>query len=209
MFNTEIVVHPKLQHIALLTGNLTILLEWYGKVLGMRIVHQSDNTTGATEEGVPRVRAAFVSNDEISHRIAILEVPGLTEDPERARHHRIQHFAFEFGTLDDLLGSYVRLKALGIIPAFCVDEGPQTSFYYEDPDRNLVEINVSNYSDRWAALEHMETSPDFARRPLGVYVDPDKLIVAREAGAAPWDMHKRAWSGEFAQGKPFDPTTLL
>jgi hypothetical protein len=40
----------------------------------------------------------------------------------------LQHVAFEFGTLDELLGSYARLKALGIVPQFSVDEGPQTGF---------------------------------------------------------------------------------
>ena len=31
--NTEIIIHPKLQHCGLTTGNLTAMLEWYGKVL--------------------------------------------------------------------------------------------------------------------------------------------------------------------------------
>ena len=44
-------------------------------------------------------------------------MPGLTDDPERIRHHRLQHIAFEFRTLDELLGTYVRLKASGIVPA--------------------------------------------------------------------------------------------
>jgi hypothetical protein len=49
--------------------------------------------------------------------VAIIEMPGLTDDPERIRHHRFQHIAFELRTLDELLGPYVRLKASGIVPA--------------------------------------------------------------------------------------------
>src|ERR1700693_2829449 len=77
------------------------------------------------------------------------------------------------------------------------------------PDGNSIEINVCNYSERWAAIEHMQTSADFDRRPLGVFVDPDKMIVAREAGATPWELHKRAWQGEFAPAGQFDPSKLL
>ena len=101
------------------------------------------------------------------------------------------------------------LKALGIVPQFSVDEGAQTGFYYQDPDGNSIEINVCNYSERWAAIEHMQTSADFDRRPLGVFVDPDKMIVAREAGTTPWELHKRAWQGEFVPAGQFDPSKLL
>jgi hypothetical protein len=34
------------------------------------------------------------------------------------------------------------------------------------------------------AIEHMQTSPDFARRPLRINVDHDKLVPA-EAGRPP------------------------
>ena len=151
---------------------------------------------------LPASKAAFISNDEISHRVAVIEVPGLTADPERSKHRRLQHVAFEFGTLDELLGSYARLKTLGIVPQFSVDEGPQTGFYYEDPDGNSVEINVCNYPERWAAIEHMQTSPDFNRRPLGVYVDPDKMIAAREAGAHAVGTAPASLAGRVRAGEP-------
>jgi catechol 2,3-dioxygenase len=210
MINTDVIVHPKLQHVGVLTGDLPRLVDWYHKVLGMRCIHESINPTNAPADSpLARLKAAFISNDEISHRFAVIEVPGLTADPDRSKHQRLQHVAFEFGTIDELLGSYARLKALGIVPQFSVDEGAQTGFYYEDPDGNSIEINVCNYSERWAAIEHMQTSADFDRRPLGVFVDPDKMIVAREAGATPWELHKRAWQGEFAPAGKFDPSKLL
>ncbi len=60
-----------------------------------------------------------------------------------------------------------------------------------------------------ASCEHMKTSPSFAARPMGVYVDPDKMIAARKAGASRWDLHERAFAGEFAPPKPYDPRALL
>jgi hypothetical protein len=35
-----------------------------------------------------------------------------------------------------------------------------------------------------------------AARPMGVYVDPDKMIAARKAGASPWELQERAFVGE-------------
>lgn len=206
MLNTEAIIHPKLHHCGLITGNLERSLQWYRTVLGMRPVHQSDTPTGAPANG-PHPRAAFVSNDEMSHRIAIIELPDVEQDAQaaqksRARYPRLQHIAFEYQTLDDLLGTYVRLREQGIVPVYPVDEGAQTAFYYVDPDRNGVELNVNNYTDRWAAIEHMQTIREFSKRPLGVEIDPDKLVEARLAGATPWDIHKRAWTGEFAPAVP-------
>src|SRR5271157_1751133 len=185
MLNTEITIHPKLQHAGLITGKLAAMIDWYKTVLGMRLIYQSNAPTGSAD---PSVKAAWLSNDEANHRIAIVEIPGLTVDPEKSRHHRMHHMAFEYRILDELLGSYLRLKGLGIAPVLSVDEGSQTAFYYFDPDRNVVELNTSNYGDTWTSIEHIQTSPDFARRPVGVGVDPDKMIAAREAGARPWDL---------------------
>jgi hypothetical protein len=97
-----------------------------------------------------------------------------------------------------LLGTYARLKEQNIRPVLCTDSGAQTAIYYEDPDRNSVELNVDNYGDSLTSTEHLRTSPEFAKNPMGKYVDPDKAIAAREAGASPWELHERAWTGEFA-----------
>ena len=48
-----------------------------------------------------------------------------------------------------------------------------------------------------------------ADRPRRVFVDPDKMLAARQAGASPWELHERAFAGEFAPAKPYDPRALL
>jgi catechol 2,3-dioxygenase len=209
MLNTETIIHPKLQHLGLTTGSLQPLLDWYKTVLGMRLIYLSENPIGAPAESTPSIKAVWLSNDEANHASRVFEISGLVADPERPRHQRLQHVAFAYSTLDDLLGTYVRLKALGILPAISVDEGSQTAFYYEDPDRNSVELNVSNYAETWASIEHIQNSPEFACRPLGVDIDPEKLVAAYETGASPWELHKRAWNGDFAPAQPYDPKVLL
>jgi catechol 2,3-dioxygenase len=205
--NTEIVVHPRLQHFGLTTANLETMLEWYQKVLGMTVNHRSAAPTGAQKE--PLLSAAWLSNDEVNHRIALVELPGLVVDPIKSQHSRLQHVAFEYRTIDELLGTYARLKGLGIHPVLAADQGLQTAFYYSDPDQNSVELNVNNYGNEWTATEHIKTSPSFATRPMGSYVDPDKMIAARQAGVFLWELHERAFAGEFAPPRPYDPRVLL
>jgi len=206
--NTVTIIHPRLQHLGMTTSNIDAMLTWYRKVLGMDLVHRTGSATAEHKEGQV-LKAAWVTNDEANHRLAFVELPGLDSDPDRARHRRLQHFAFEYRNLDDLLGTYMRLKEQRILPVLCTDAGAQTALYYEDPDHNSVEFNVDNYGDSWTSGEHLRNSPEFAKNPMGVYIDPDKMIAARKVGASPWALHERAWAGEFAPAKPYDPRVLL
>jgi hypothetical protein len=52
----------------------------------------------------------------------------------------------KYGSFDDLMLSFARLKDLGIEPEFCLNHGVATSFYYADPDQNLVELQVDNFT---------------------------------------------------------------
>ena len=81
--------------------------------------------------------------------------------------------------------------------------------FQADPDQNSIELNVNNYGNEWTATEHMKTASSLAERPRRVQVDPDKMIAVRKAGASPWELHERAFAGEFAPTKPYDPRTLL
>jgi catechol-2,3-dioxygenase len=125
------VIHPTLHHFGLTTGNLQGMKDWYATVLGMVPTHETAAPDGAT--ALPPMQASWVTNDGANHRIAIMALPGLTADPERARHPRLQHVAFEYPTIDDLLATYARLKSLGIEPVLTADHGVATAFYYEDP----------------------------------------------------------------------------
>ncbi len=203
--NTEVTVHPKLHHYGLTTANLDAMIDWYRKVLGMTVNHRSawggPRSAGprGPQCGPPFSAVAFVSNDEVNHRLVFFEVPGVVADPDKSRHARLQHVAFEYRTLDDLLGTYVRLKSLGMLPVMAMDQGLQTSIYYTDPDQNIVELDVNNYRDEWTATEHIRTEP-----PVMAFVDPDKMVAARKAGTSPWEAHERAVAGEFAPTERFD-----
>ncbi|GAA4972770.1 catechol 2,3-dioxygenase-like lactoylglutathione lyase family enzyme [Nonomuraea thailandensis] len=101
--NTETIVHPRLHHLGITTSNIDAMVNWYRLVVGMDLVHRTDSATAGTDEAAV-MKSAWVTNDEANHRLAFVQVPGLSEDPDKARHHRVQHFAFAYNTLDELLG---------------------------------------------------------------------------------------------------------
>ncbi len=194
--NTEIIIHPKLQHVGLTTPNLDAMLDWYRKTLGMTVNYRM----AVPPNRAPFTAVAFASNDEINHRMSFFEVPGASIDSHRSRHARVQHIAFAYETLDDLLGTYVRLKNLGMMPMWAADQSFQTAIYYEDPDKNILELNVDNFTNTWAVIEQLKNLPP----QLHVFIDLEKLIAARKAGASSWETHQRGFAGEFVPAKPYD-----
>jgi hypothetical protein len=118
----------------------------------------------------------------------------------------MHHCAFEYGTIQQLVAAYVRLRDEGIVPHLVIDHGMTVSFYYLDPDGNSVELQCDSHGDWESSTTWMTTSPDFAANPLGVFVDPDKLAAACEDAAATLaDLHERAYAGEFLPESPMDP----
>ena len=182
---------PVLHHVNLKTTRPAEMAEWYGKVVGMESNHTAEV-------------GAWLTNDDANHRLALLSVPGLSDDPDKIAHAGIHHFAFEFGSLDELLGTYAFLKEDGIVPHACLDHGMTTSLYYVDPDGNSVELQYDNFGDWGRSSEFMRSAPEFAADPIGTSFDPDQLLEARREGVSPEEIHRRAYAGEFATGMPLD-----
>jgi catechol-2,3-dioxygenase len=195
------IIRPTLHHFGLATANLEAMVDWYAKVLGMAPNHRSRAPTGA--QSVSGWRIAWVSNDQANHRIAIMALSGLSDDAQRSRHKGLHHVAFEYVSIDELLTTYARLKDLEIEPVRAADHGATTSFYYEDPDRNSIELMVDNFGDGEQSSAFMRTSPAFATNPMGTDVDPDQMIAARAAGMPVAELHERAYAGKFCSANGF------
>lgn len=155
----------QLAHVVRRTARLDELVQWYRTVLGAEVVHA---------DGM----LAFLTYDDEHHRLAIVAIPGLPEQPELAA--GTDHIAFAYADLGDLLYTYRRLRAAGIEPYWCIHHGPTVSFYYKDPDRSRVELQVDAMPT--AATTAWMRSGAFAANPIGVIVDPDDLLVRYEAG---------------------------
>jgi catechol 2,3-dioxygenase len=181
---------PALHHVNLKTARLAEMIDWYGLVVGMRATYEFEG-------------GAWLSNDDANHRLALLSTPLVRDDPEKLVHAGIHHTAFEYPTVADLLGTYVRLKASGVLPHSVLDHGMTLSFYYPDPDGNSVELQVDVFGD-WSRSTEFMHGDRFAMDPIGTYVDPERLVEAWSEGVEPEELHRRAYGGEFAPAEPQD-----
>jgi catechol 2,3-dioxygenase len=173
-----------LHHVNLKTTRLQEMIDWYANAIGTEVVFQNPV-------------AAWLSNDRANHRLALLAFPGLEDDPGKQRHTGFHHSAYEYGSFAELIGTFARLRAAGITPYACLDHGMTISLYYRDPDQNLVELQVDLFGSWDESKEWMQTSPEFAANPIGVFFDPDRLLEAHDAGADLAEIHRRAYAGEY------------
>jgi catechol 2,3-dioxygenase len=179
------VIKPTLHHVTFKTTRLQEMVDWYRAVIGVEVQFQDANN-------------AWTTNDGANHRIAFLAVPGLSDDPDKVSHNGMHHSAFEYASFSDLMASYERLKAQSILPAISVEHGLTTSLYYKDPEGNFVELQSDNFGDWAKSSAWMRTSPGFAKNPIGVFFDPDKVSRAFSEGQSFAELRAAIRAGEFA-----------
>ncbi|MGJ7511534.1 VOC family protein [Variovorax sp. GT1P44] len=88
----------------------------------------------------------------------------------------LHHMQLRDASLVTMAERYRRLKVLRIEPFRTVDHGPTLSFYYHDPDRNVVEIAASKHESVEAYLAAL-ARPEFKRNPSGYPVDADAVTA--------------------------------
>lgn len=156
----------RLAHFVLRSRHFDASKAWYQTVLGCRPVFENP-------------LACFMTYDEEHHRVAILNAAGAPEPAYGAA--GVDHIAFTFEGLGELLGTYRRLKGDGIEPYWSINHGPTTSLYYRDPDGNQIELQIDNFhtpEDFQAFLD----GGSYQQNPIGVEFDADKLAERFEAG---------------------------
>jgi len=154
-----------LAHVVLRTNNFRPMVDYYVDFLGGRVAYQNEYL-------------AFLTYDHEHHRIAILQVPGTGNKVVGSS--GLEHIAFTFDTLDDLVLAYQQRKCLGMLPRWCINHGPTTSMYYQDPDGNEIETQVDNFDSVQETDEYMR-SKEFGENPIGVEYRPEDLIERLEA----------------------------
>jgi catechol 2,3-dioxygenase-like lactoylglutathione lyase family enzyme len=183
---TEPVSPYKFAHAVLRTAHLDESIRYYQLLLNARVHAQRPFFAGMTY-------------DEEHHRLALIAVPataavdnGTVGVPVAdangadlapvafAAAPGLEHLAFTFESLAALLGTYVRVKAAGIKPAYCINHGPTISLYYADPDGHKTELQIDTMSMELA--NEYAQSDVFASNPLGWPFDPDQLVQRFQAG---------------------------
>ncbi|KAI1137302.1 Glyoxalase/Bleomycin resistance protein/Dihydroxybiphenyl dioxygenase [Hypoxylon sp. FL0543] len=169
----------RMAHVVLRTPRYRPMVEFYKTLLGAHVVAETPNL-------------AFITYDDEHHRIAIAAIPGCGDKIRNSA--GLEHIAFSFETLNDLAAAYLQRKARGILPVWCVNHGPTTSMYYQDPDGNVIETQVDNFETAEEATEYM-MSPEMAENPFGVDFDPEELVRRLASGEPDAEIKKRPKSG--------------
>src|SRR5712671_3675594 len=135
-------VSPSLfAHFVLRTSNRDPLRDWYLKVLNARQVFENEYIS-------------FITYDDEHHRVAFVLAPGLKKAPDDS--WGLAHVAYTLADLGQLLSTYRRLKADGIVPVRAINHGPTVSMYYKDPDSNQVELQVDAFRTKQEAADYFD-----------------------------------------------------
>lgn len=158
----------KLAHIVLRTTpeNVEPMAAWYRNVLEAEVIF-----------GNPIIQ--FLTYDQEHHRIAVVGLPGISARAPNTV--GVDHIAFTYASLPDLIHTYERLKAEGIAPAICLHHGATVSMYFLDPDRNQVELQIDVFETLDEANTFLESGL-FQQNPIGVLFDPEDLARRFHAG---------------------------
>ena len=160
----------KFAHVVYSTRRFEEMVNWYQEVFEAKVVYQNP-------------ALAFLTYDDEHHRFAFANLsvlsPGSPEVKTRDN-AGVNHVAYTYANLGDLLGTYERLKRMGITPYWRVHHGVTLSFYYQDPDGNRMEFQVDACSVE-EANAYMQTDA-FAANPIGVEIDPEALLARYRSG---------------------------
>lgn len=163
-------------HYVLRTNRMEELTRWYCNLLDAHVVFTNGKIT-------------FITYDEEHHRVALVATEEFAEKP---LHTQVGffHSAFAYDSLGALLENFERVRALGILPTRCINHGPTLSFYYRDPDRNDVELQVDAFGTSEEATAFMQ-GEHFARNPIGVLLDADELVQRHRDGVPDAELLRR------------------
>lgn len=162
----RIVVPDRLAHVVLRTQKLKPMADWWKTALNAQVAFENDFM-------------CFLTFDEEHHRVAIAQIPGV-KDPE-PNSVGLDHVAFTFAGIDDLVYTYERLATEDILPHWVVNHGPTLSLYYNDPDGNQAEFQVDRFETAEEATAFFN-SENFRKHPIGHSVDFADLVRRYHAG---------------------------
>ncbi len=160
----------KIAHVVYQTRRFEEMLDWYQKVFEAKVVYQNP-------------MLAFLTYDDEHHRFAFANLSLLnpaSTDTKTQGGTGVNHVAYTYASLGDLLENYARLKQLGITPYWPIHHGITLSLYYQDPDGNRMEFQVDACTVEEANAYML--SDAFAANPIGVEIDPEELLTQYRSG---------------------------
>lgn len=160
----------KLAHVVYRTRRFEQMVNWHTAVFGAKVQHQSPARAFLTYGGEQWL--AFLNLNFVHPDAPAIDTEGGVG---------VDHVAYTFESLSQLLAHYAKLKALNITPYSCLHHGITVSMYYADPDGNQLEFHTE-CSGTTAAAKAFMAGPGFAENPIGVAFDPDEVLARKTAG---------------------------
>ena len=160
----------KFAHVVYSTHRFEEMIHWYQSVFEATVIYQNP-------------AFAFLTYDDEHHRFAFANLSVLTPASvasEKRDNAGVNHVAYTYASLGDLLATYESLKQTGVNPYWRVHHGITLSLYYRDPDGNRMEFQVDACSVE-EANAYMRTDA-FAANPAGVEIDPEVLLAQYRSG---------------------------
>ena len=161
----------KFAHVVFNTHRYAEMIAWDQRVFEARVQQRGE-------------RLAFLTYDDEHHRFAFVNLgPAPADLPARAANQvGVNHLAYTWKDLGELVDLYKRLKADGILPYRPIRHGPTLSLYYRDPDGNQLEFQIDLLEPE--AANAFLRGDAFKANPIGEPFDPDALVARVEAGAS-------------------------
>jgi len=109
----------------------------------------------------------------------------------------VDHVAYGFNSLRDLLENYEGFKAQGITPYWCVHHGMSVSLYYADPDGNQMEFTADVFATKAEGTAYFHGT-DIGDNPVGVEYEPDEWLAKLRSGTPEAELLKFDTKGELS-----------
>ena len=180
-----IVAPSGLAHIVYRTRRFKEMLSWYTIVFNAKILHENP-------------ALAFLTFDNEHHRFAFVDLDVIRPDTDNKDDRvlvGVDHVAYSYSSLRDLLENYAYLKQEDILPYWCVHHGMSASLYYADPDGNQMELTVDAFPTKAEAYAYIHGA-DMAENPVGVEYDPEDWLTKLRNGIPETEFLKFDAQGE-------------
>ena len=176
----------RIGEIILRTRNFEAMKNWYGLVLGKldpSVLITIDPKVVGARKDITRVCFFRVHMDyPFAMVVGLFEVPEVVP-ANGVRNPGMDHIMLRDWTLGELFDRYEMLKAAGYVPTHAFNHGPGTSFYYRDPDDNMVELAAVNFPSEAEYLAYFKTEA-YQKNFDGIRIDPDEFVGKFRSGVS-------------------------
>lgn len=189
---TAALKNPWVSEIVLQTNQYDAMKLWYSGVFGLDwpIENTPNSATSIANQhgdGGKQVHAAdvrscftrFATVPPFSTTFALFELTWLDSAPKTDP--GLNHMQLKHPDIETLIQRVELMRDAGIHSHRSANHGPITSFYFRDPDENIVELCIDNFSSPQEMAAFIQ-SDAFRANPSGIDLDRDEFIARYRAG---------------------------